>query len=187
MLAADLPLLRHACDDWLMVLDPDSGCLKVSMDLFSRGRASSKKVGLNHALETGDIAFIPLPAIVASALEERADEALMARTLGELLGFDPPNRLRVLTATRTGIAATVARFRNGLAPLAIENGISRYHAAILLSNPVLTPTGKFYYARIQREEISLAATTLYGVLDWGNPVVVEPGLAIGSRRVVGQA
>lgn len=186
-IAIDLPLLRDAPEDWVMVVDIDSGCLKVSIDLYAPARATSKISSSHSTLDAGDVVVIPLPTFAASALDEYAEEFPDSKTLGDLLGQSAPQKFRPLTSGASGIAATAARFRNGLGPLAIEAKIDRYDASILLSNPLLTPTGKFYYARVTREAVWDAAKVLYDTLDWGLPTDFQPGLATGSRQVASDA
>lgn len=186
-LAVDIPLLQMTQADWLLVLDTEAGCIKVCVDLFSPGRARMNVNVPDVQLPSGDVVIVPLPNFVVEALEDCAYRMPHAKTVGELLGCDAPTHPSVLTAKRSGIAATQARFRNGLGPFAIQQGISRYVAAMLLTNPLLTPTGKFYYSRVEQVDIWHAADRLYGSLGWDTPVPVEGTLAAGSRQVASDA
>lgn len=182
-LAVGMPLLRTVQHDWVMVLDAEIGCIKVCIDLYSPGRARSERRHSGASLESGDVVVVPLPEFVAEALEACVNDRPTARTLGELLETETPDRQRLLTQSRSGIAGTFARFRNGLGPFVIQIGMSRYVAAMLLSNPLLVPTGKFFYSRIEPVEISKAAEQLYAGLGWGKPASVTTSLAAGSRQI----
>lgn len=186
-LAVDIPLLKMTQADWLLVLDTEAGCFKVCADLFSPGRARAYASGSDVQLPSGDVVIVPLPGFAAEALEDCAYRMPHAKTVGELLGFDAAAHPDVLTTKRSGITATQARFRNGLGPFAIQQGISRYVAAMLLTNPLLTPTGKFYYSRVEQADVWHAADQLYGGLGWDTPVTVEGILAVGSRQVANDA
>jgi hypothetical protein len=180
-IAQRLPLLSHAREDWYMVLDSDSGCIKVDMALYARGGANSAPNTSSSFFTSGEINIIPLPQYVADALDDCIVDAPSAANLGALLLTTPPVKNRSLTRADAGIRATTARFRNALGALAIQEGISRYRAALLVADPRLVPSGKFFYSRITREEIWQDANTLYSALDWGKSVTFVPGLAIGSR------
>lgn len=182
-LAADMPLLRTVQQNWDMVLDAETGCIKVCVDLFSPGRARRNSGYSDTTLVSGDVVVVPLPEFIAEALENCADEIPAAGTLGELLKTENPDRPSLLTQSRSGIASTFARFRNGIGPFAIQLGMSRYVAAMLLSNPLLVPTGKFFYSRVEAIDISQAATQLYAALSWGKPVALAASLAAGSRLI----
>lgn len=182
-LAVGMPLLRTVQHDWVMVLDAEIGCIKVCIDLYSPGRARSERRHSGASLESGDVVVVPLPEFVAEALEACVNDRPTARTLGELLETETPDRQRLLTQSRSGIAGTFARFRNGLGPYSIQLGMSRYVAAMLLSNPLLAPTGKFFYSRVEPVEISKAAEQLYAGLGWGKPASLTTSLAAGSRQI----
>lgn len=182
-LACDLPLLRSVQHDWDMVLDTEAGQIKVCVDLFSPGRARVETGSTDALLQSGDVAVVPLPMFVASALEELSEDFPTARTFGEMLDVNAKPIIHKLTQGGSGIAATFARFRNGLGPLSVELGIPRYVAAMLLTNPLLVPTGKFFYSRVLQDEIWNAAGTLYESLGWGKPVSVVTSLAAGSRQI----
>ena len=176
-MAMNLPLQQSSMDeDWLMVLDAQSGCLKTSIELFSEGRAAGNR---SSALAlAGDIIVKPLPSFLAEYLRGLAKLHASPDTLGDLLeGANPFEK----APRRHGLDATPARLKNALPQFAVRQGVDRYVAALIFNEPRIVPTGKFFYATASREEIWSASTTLYDVLGWGDPVNFQDGLAVGSR------
>lgn len=182
-LALEIPILTYAENDWVIALDVDSGCLKVSVELFSPGRAQSSSVKSHAAEDGGDIIVIPFPIFVVDEIGRHSFDRCHAANLAELLPLVSTKTNRSLTGSRSGINPTVARLRNGLGAFAIQLGMPRYHAAVLLSDPRLVPTGKFFYSRVTREDLWRSANQLYQALGWGDAIALIPGLAAGSRTV----
>lgn len=177
----DLPLISKVTGDWLMCLDPDSGYIKLSVDLFAAERATPESDHANFEA-VGDIVLVPLPKFAAARLADLATERPDAVTVGELLRGrrrTPKN----LAGNNRGILSSVPRMRNGLAPFAVALGIGRYVASLMLNNPCLVPTGKYYYGRITRGDIWAGTKKLYGALGWESPVPLDDGLSAGARTI----
>lgn len=177
--AFDLPLLSQSLDDWGMALDVELGCLKLDIDVLTQGRAKARAAQGMHA--SGDIIVVPLPRFVMELLSDCRLDRQQARTLGSLLLNCVPPSTKSLTGTDRGIRDTIVRFRNGLGPFAVAQGISRYNAAVVVSDPRLVPSAKLFYSRIERDEIWQTADRLYGALGWGAPVPMVTGPTVGSR------
>jgi hypothetical protein len=183
-MAIDLPLMGPWLSDWTMALDLGEGTLKTSMDLLAKGRAKARANG-QTLLPSGDMIVKPMPEFLAEQFRKKWESQSLARTVGELLPTEQGCASSlVLTdddGRNVGLKPTVARLVNGIGKFAVGIGIDRYRAAMLLNDPRLVPTGKFYYARATRDEIWESAVDLFDALGWGGPVAIVDGLAVGSK------
>ena len=181
-LVARVPLLNpHIDANWLLCIDVQAGCIHFSRELFVAGGAkpTAKSSGDTPA---SDIYVTPLPQFLHDSLQHWSSANPDAMTLGDLV----PCRVPLESHTRTldqnsRIAPTFARFRNSFGPFAAGQGIDRFIAAVVTHDPRLAPTGRFFYAMADRQELWAASATLFAAIGWEPPVPLVEGLPGGSQ------
>jgi hypothetical protein len=181
-LVARVPLLNPQIDDnWLMCIDVRAGCIHFSRELFVEGGAkpAAKSSGDTPA---SDIYVTPLPQFLHDSLQHWSSANPDAMTLGDLI----PCRVPLESHTRTldqnsRIAPTFARFRNSFGPFAVVLGIDRFVGGVVTHDPRLAPTGRFFYAMADRQELWAASATLFTAIGWEPPVPLVEGLPGGSQ------
>jgi len=186
-LRADLvprvPVLNAATGDYVVAIDVDTGCAHVDVSLFADGGATPPPHADPGAIaEAAKIFITPCPVFLAEAQRKSRLEHPGANYLGSLLPTSTPLDSRTRTLDQTArIAPSFARFCGALGPFAVSLGIDRYIAAVLCHDPRLVPSGKFFYARVTRQELWAAADDLFNGMGWGPAVPLVDGLAAGSQ------
>lgn len=182
-LVPHIPLLNAAIEDYVVAINVDNGCAHVVVSLFADGGAAPPTQANPGAIAPAATTFVtPIPDFLADALRKQRSGNPDAYTLGNLLPTPTPLDSRTRTLQQSArIAPSFARFSNTLGPFAVSLGIDRYDAAVLVRDPRLTPSGKFFYARATREEHWAAADTLFNTMGWGPAVPIVEGLAAGSQ------
>ncbi len=181
-LTRDLPLQPHAPDDWIIVIDIGAGVVKTNIESLFPDSASPSCNTLENYRDANKIIVKPLPKFIASLLANALMANPGARTIGELIPSDEvAGTTLTMPSYDTGIVPSVARFLNSAAPFAIQAGIDRLTVAAITNDFSVLPGSKFYYALVNRKEIWDASYTFFNALDWGEPVNLQNGLAVGSR------
>lgn len=181
-----IPLGSSAPTEWRILFDDATGILKLDIELVAPGAAKARTGTAPNALEESSwILATPLPQFIFKIILGLLAENPNASTLGDLLPVVniSPRSTTLDYQTTVGIAPTAARLRNSLAPYALTLGVDRTTAALVSHDFRIIPRSQLYYSITQRDEIWLAATTLYQDLGWGEPVPLEAGLAVGSAIV----
>lgn len=182
-LVQSIPLLNAATEDYVVAIDVDTGCEHVVVSLFADGAASPPRhAGPDAIAASASIFVTPMPHFLAEALQKQRLENPGANTLGHLLPTTVPLDSRTRTLEQSArIAPSYTRFCSTFGPFAVSLNIDRYIAAVLIRDPRLTPSGKFFYARATREELWDAADSLFNGMGWGPAVPFVDGLAAGSQ------
>lgn len=182
-LVPHIPLLNAAIEDYVVAMNVDNGCAHVAVSLFADGGATTPPQADPGAITPAAATFVtPIPDFLADALRKQRLENPDAHTLGSLLPTPTflDSRTRTLEQSAR-ITPSFARFCNALGPFAVSQGIDRYVAAVLIRDPRLVPSGKFFYARATRDELWTAADALFQEMGWGPAIPLVDGLAAGSQ------
>jgi len=184
-LVLQTPFLSAHLDDWVLAIDLDERCIKMSIEVFADGRATPQPECEHSLVPAGDIISSPMPHFLCEALDRKFEAAISAKTLGDAL---PKASARPHTMTleleindRAGLTPSAARFISGIGKYGVEIGLDPYLVALLVHNPRLVPTGKFYYGQATRNELHATSLALYESLGWGTPAAIKEGLPVGSR------
>lgn len=183
-LTKDIPLAGQVTDDkWFMVLDLDAGVIKTCLDrLFPK--AAKPDTGATCFRPANRIVVKPLPVFLWLYLQELYAQCPDAKTLAQLLpDAKMSGRQLTLPDDTSALTPSAKRFLIAAAPFAVNLGVDRLAAALLVSDFSVIPSSKMYYCRASREEIWSASEVLFSALGWGAPAPLVPGLAVGSRIV----
>ena len=183
-LTKDIPLAAHVLDDcWFMVLDLDTGVLKLALDRLFPSPARPQ-FSAECFREANRIVVKPLPAFLWLILRDLHAQRPNAETLAQLIPMaSTSGRQLTLQDDDSALVPSASRFLNSAAPLAVGIGIDRLAAAILTHDFAVIPISKMYYCHVRRSEIWSSSEHLYANLGWGEPAPMVPGPAVGSRIV----
>jgi hypothetical protein len=170
-------------DDWVIAIDVAAGTLHFAVSLFAdNGAKPLSGASVDASIAASRIYVTPLPKFIANFLRVQNNSHPRARNLGELLPLCGKLDARTKTLAQDAILApSFARFRNAFGPFSLASGADRLSAAIVVHDPRLNPTGKFYYTVVTREEVWSASNLIFSAMAWGPPVELVPGLAAGSQ------
>jgi len=180
-ISADIPLANHVKDDWLMTVDLECGVIKTNIESLFEDSATPPVEMAHNYRPANKVIVKPIPEFLQTILLNRYAHFPTAIKIGDLLkGANTSGKSLTILGTGCGIAPTASRFINSAPQFAIQTGIGRLAAASITNDFSITPGAKLYYARINREEIWQASTTLFSTLGWGAPVPFQQGLPAGS-------
>lgn len=180
-ISADIPLANHAKDDWIMTVDLECGVIKTNIESLFPDSATPPVETAHNYRPANKIIVKPLPEFLQAILLNRYAHFSTAENIGDLLNdANTSGRILTILGAECGIAPSASRFLNSAPQFAIQSGIGRLAAASITNDFSITPGAKLYYAKISREEIWQASTTLFSSLGWGGPAPFQQGLAAGS-------
>lgn len=183
-LTAAMPLIHNAKEDWMMKLDTHSGCLWTNISPMLPDAAVPAENSAENYWPSNKIIVKPLPQFIVTKLAELFINTPNAMTIGDLIPYaNSVGTTLTIPGSKCGIAPSVTKFLNSAAPYALQIGIDRLAAAVITNDFSIIPSAKFYYAKIEREEIWQASNALFHSLGWGTATLIEQGMATGSAIV----
>lgn len=183
-LVKELPLYLASNVDWFITLELATGLIKTNIESLSPNSAKPTRETATAHHTSNKIIVKPIPDFLFAALNKHYAVHTGARTVGEMLpNTSLTSKTKTISDSESGIAPSIARFLNSAASFAIQHGIDRLSAAIVTNDFSVIPGSKLYYGQVGRTEIWAASQSLFGKLQWGNPVAFSDGLAVGSAVI----
>lgn len=175
----DIPFSSVAGEDWLALIDLESGETQVDLATALPQMARA----LPHHTPATSVVVRPLPNFLTNLLRALVASNPDATCLRDLLPHQAPSSRLRLDATDRALGISVARFVNSRGPLAIECGIDRTIAALTTMDLTLVGKAKHHYLTVDRTELWQATCSIYRELDWGAPssAPTPSSLAAGAR------